>query len=158
ALYEADGDRIDKNREDDRNRARRALRSPDSDGAGGHDHIDLQGDELSGKHGEPFGMTLRPPIFDHHGLALYPSQIAQTSPKRHGIGVVGPWAAGAEISDPRDSALLGVDYDRRQRECDAEHDRDQPPHCASLPRTRSDRSEELRESTPWRGPCRTGAR
>src|SRR5262249_42019092 len=149
ALHKTGGDWIDENHEDDRNRAGRALRSPDSNGAGGHDDIDFEGDEFLSERGEAFGMTLRPPVFDRRGPALGPAQLAQALPKGHGIRVVGSGPAGAEISDPWSPALLGVDHHRREREGDEEPNPDQSLHRASLRQIRPDRSAELRRSAPW---------
>jgi hypothetical protein len=71
------GDWIDQDDEDHGDRARRLLHDADRMRPGRDDDVDLELNELGGERRDSLSVPVRPPIFDRHGLALGPAQLAE---------------------------------------------------------------------------------
>ena len=74
--HQAGAERIDRDREDDRDRRGRLPDRVDR-AARRHDDIDFQPDELGGKLGETLALSLGPAILDRDGTAHAPAELVQ---------------------------------------------------------------------------------
>jgi hypothetical protein len=94
---------------DDRYRAGRVPGSKARRGAGGHDELDLHGDELGRERGQPVVAVLREAVLDDEVLALDVAALAQTLAKpfdHEGAALAG---ADGQKPDPRDLSGLLTD-------------------------------------------------
>src|SRR5215467_4338488 len=112
--YEAGGNRVARQREDDWDDRGRLLCREDRLGPIRHNHIDLEPDELGCDLGGAFIATLRPAILDRDILPLAPAQLTQ--PLHKGAGPLALCCSRARAKEP-DGRQLRLLRPRHHRPC-----------------------------------------
>src|SRR5262249_11532079 len=111
--YEAGGNRVARQREDDWDDRGRLLCREDRLGPIRHNHIDLEPDELGCDLGGAFIATLRPAILDRDIPPLAPAQLTQ--PLHKGAGPLALCCSRARAQQPNGRLLSRLLRARRER-------------------------------------------
>ena len=101
--------------------------------AWGHDDINLERDQFGRESGEPLGLPLGIPVFDHEVAALDVTEVTQSLKEcLSQVGVTGRVVPQPAYSRDR-GRLLGLASERRGEEASSRHDEGSAIHHLMIP-------------------------